>query len=74
MIANLVSGTFRVTTEFYKMVEVTGIFVLSSLAIFDGKKKTISHMSEAISRLPPIPHKGCMSFFITATKTLRTFT
>lgn len=39
MIANLVSGTFRVTTEFYKMAEVTGIFVLSSLAIFDGKKK-----------------------------------
>lgn len=45
MIANLVSGTFRVTTEFYKMAEVTEIFVLSSLAIFDGKKKNhFSHV------------------------------
>lgn len=31
MIAHQVSGAFRVTTEFYKMEEVTGIFVLSSL-------------------------------------------
>lgn len=39
MIANQVSGAFRVTTEFYKMAEVMGIFVLSNLAIFDRKEK-----------------------------------
>lgn len=35
MIAKQVLGAFRVTTEFLNMEEVTGIFVLSRLVVFD---------------------------------------